>query len=279
MWHGRGNGRDHTRMARYSLEPVTREQAVAAKNAAFAKFRWPISLIAVGTLGLVIAGYNVVNDPGTEAFWVAAGICLAVVAAAMFWLKTLAKRWSYRITRRNTGLGWVIAIPAAFGAFVLIGWGSTEGLQALGVQIPRIVAIIILIVSIFAAMVVAAAYWGMTLLFKGDAEGLMPMCRTHHDGSWETIDGVVVTTAPGTVEIGLILAPGVEVKPAKVKRGEVLTDLPVRVLVPDTKFDLEGMKWALNQSGRTDVPLIERTPEGHRLLGYSNRWNETTASR
>ena len=53
----------------------------------------------------------------------------------------------------------------------------------------------------------------------------------------------------------------------------------MRVLVPDTKFDLEGMKWALNQSGRTDVPLIERTPEGHRLLGYSNRWNETTASR
>ena len=65
----------------------------------------------------------------------------------------------------------------------------------------------------------------------------------------------------------------------EVKRGEVLTDLPVRVLVPGTRFDLEGMKWALNQSGRTDVPLIERTPEGHRLLGYSNRWNETTASR
>lgn len=265
-------------MTRYSLEPITREQAVAAKDAAFAKFKWPITFIVVGTLGLVVAGYNVVTDPEAPAFWLAAGICLAVVAAAMLWLKALAKRWSYRITRRNTGIGWVIAIPAAFGAFALIGWGSTEGLQALGVQIPRVVAVIILVVSIFAAMVVAAVYWGATLLFKGDAEGLMPMCRTHHDGSWETIDGVVVTTGPGTVEIGLILAPGAEVKPARAKRREVLTDLPVRVLVPDTKFDLEGMKWALNQSGRTNVPLIERTPDGHKLLGYSNRWNEVTAS-
>lgn len=52
----------------------------------------------------------------------------------------------------------VFDIPAAFGAFVLTGWGLTEGLQALGVQIPRVVAVIILIVSIFAALVVAAVY-------------------------------------------------------------------------------------------------------------------------
>lgn len=263
-------------MAEYSLEPITREQAVAAKDAAFAKFKWPIALIGVSTLGLFIAGYNIVNDPGAQAFWLIAGICTAVAAAAVFRLKTLAKRWSYRITRRNTGLGWLIAIPAAFGTFALIGWGATTGLGALGVHIPRGVALIILAVSIFAAMVVAAVYWGATLLFKGDAEGLAPMCRTDHDGSWETIDAVVVTTAPGTVEIGLILAPAVKVTPAKKKRGEVLTDLPVRVLVPDTKFDLEGMKWALNQSGRTDVPLIERTPDGHKVLGYSNRWNEAS---
>ncbi|ORB50343.1 hypothetical protein BST43_22450 [Mycobacteroides saopaulense] len=266
-------------MAEYSLEPLTREQAIAAKERAFKKLNWPISFIGVSALGLFIAGYNVVNDPEAPAFWVASGICILVAAAGVLRLKTVAKRWSYRITRRNTGLGWLIAVPAALGTFALIGWGTTAGLQALGISIARIVGIIILAVSIFGAMVVAGLYWGATLLFKGDADGLFPMCKTEHDGSWDTIDGVVVTTAPGTVEIGLILAPGAEVKPAKNKPGEVLTDLPVRVLVPDTKFDLEAMKWALNQSGRTDVPLIERTPDGHQLLGYSNRWHEATATK
>ncbi|MBV0919274.1 hypothetical protein [Mycobacteroides chelonae] len=266
-------------MAEYSLEPVTREQAVAAKGAAFEKLKWPVIVIALSTVGLFIAGYNVVNDPEAQAFWVASGICVLVVAAGVFWLKTVAKRWSYRITRQNTGLGWLIAVPAALGTFALIGWGATTGLQALGISIARLVGVIILIVSIFAAMVVVGLYWGATLLFKGDADGLFPMCKTEHDGSWDTIDGVVVTTAPGTVEIGLILAPGVKVTPAKNKPGEILTDLPVRVLVPDNKFDLEAMKWALNQSGRNDVPLIERTPDGHQLLGYSNRWHEATATK
>lgn len=265
-------------MAEYSLEPVTREQALAAKTAAFKKLNWPISLIGVSTLGLFIAGYNIVNDPTAQAFWVASGICILVAAVGVLRLKTVAKQWSYRITRRNTGLGWLIAIPAALGTFALIGWGISAGLQALGIPIARAVGIIILAISILAAMVVAGLYWGATLLFKGDADGLFPMCKTGHDGSWDTIDGVVVTTAPGTVEIGLILAPGAEVTSAKNKPGEILTDLPLRVLVPDTKFDLEAMKWALNQSGRTDVPLIERTPDGHQLLGYSNRWHEAATS-
>lgn len=46
----------------------------------------------------------------------------------------------------------------------------------------------------------------------------------------------------------------------------MLTDLPFRIVVPRSKFDIERMVWVLNQSGRQDITLIERTADGDKVL-------------
>ncbi|MGV9712480.1 hypothetical protein ACWDTI_17660 [Gordonia sp. NPDC003424] len=89
---------------------------------------------------------------------------------------------------------------------------------------------------------------------------------------WINIESVVVTRGfdDGDVEIGVRPRPGVTVQAMMNLRGDVLTDLPLRTTVPRDMFDIDGLCWGVNLSGRHDIPIYERTDAGERLIYMSN---------
>ncbi|OBA78594.1 hypothetical protein A9W99_23270 [Mycobacterium sp. 1164966.3] len=156
-------------------------------------------------------------------------------------------RVRYRITAILSGLRLLALLGCA--ALVIWGLGAAQvisGRAAKGVIMAAVVGALLFHLS-------------TSTLFMGDCNGLMFRKTLAH---WDLVSQVVFTAGsrPGTVEIGTALRPGAKLNPMPVKDGQVLTDLPLRTVVPRGKFDIDRMRWVLNQSGRQDIPLVERSP-------------------
>ncbi|SDZ25557.1 hypothetical protein SAMN05216215_105449 [Saccharopolyspora shandongensis] len=103
------------------------------------------------------------------------------------------------------------------------------------------------------------------LAFKADAHGL---AFGPKKVVWAEI-GQLVTAAgarPGTVEIGVRPAPGASIAAGERIGDAALADLPAHAVVPAEEYSPDWLWWAVNRFGRTDVQLVERTPEGERAV-------------
>ncbi|OBJ74427.1 hypothetical protein [Mycobacterium sp. 1274756.6] len=268
---------------RYSLQPVSSEQAAAARAAAV-KPAAAASTVAFLTLIVaavaVVALWNVANDgkPMIGSGWLVLLVIAVAVSGLAGWASgILGKRVNYRITKRFGALGQLVAAPVGLlcGFAVLAGFGAflAPAMEALPGKDMIAFAVLGVSMAVFITPIVFVMV--KSILFEGN---------DNHVGGvkWDSIAGIIYTAGrePGTLEIGLRVRPGVEPEsilgkpatPHPVRPGQVLTDLPFRFVVPQRRFHLDGMKWLLNQSGRTDIALIERTPTGERLIGYANSW-------
>ncbi|MFW0796541.1 hypothetical protein AAFP30_22220 [Gordonia sp. CPCC 205515] len=52
--------------------------------------------------------------------------------------------------------------------------------------------------------------------------------------------------------------------------GETLIDLPMRVIVPERRFNQQKLLWAINLGGCTHIQVFDRTSGGDRLIYRSN---------
>ncbi|BBZ67960.1 hypothetical protein MINS_33890 [Mycolicibacterium insubricum] len=265
-------------MARYSLEPVTRAQAVAAKEKTSRWYKYPYVVVFAGGFAVMLGVYNIDLDPANTEAWVITAAGLLAAVAGAWWIWAVAQRTGYRITRPHSEFGWLLVGPAAVAAVSLVGWGLVELIKALGFEGSK-AGIAVIVAAIGTGVFVLKQYARWSTLFLGNADGLTFARDKDFAGGWNAVGKVIIARAnePGMVEIGVVPVPGVPVNPMPVRSDAVLGDLPARVSVPASKFDLDRLKWALNQSGCSDIPLLERKPSGDRLLGMSNRWHEPVA--
>lgn len=248
------------------MEPVTEQQASDNRARAYQRGKFPYLVNAFSVLvGLVALAY-LADGMGVE---VAAMFLLGAVAVgtlSSLYLGRVMQAAQYRIKRP----GWqLVGILAFVGGLVVI-WGLGEATMAIGLTWGRPLFVVIVVGVLIVAWVL---YARAVLLFEGSSLGVV---FPRYLAKWPNVAQVVFTAGsrPGTVEIGvrLVPQPNAPSDPMPVREGQLLTDLPARGVVPQRLFDLDRLRWVLNQSGRRDVALIERTPADERQLGYSNSW-------
>ncbi|MCH5645292.1 hypothetical protein [Gordonia sp. ABSL49_1] len=84
---------------------------------------------------------------------------------------------------------------------------------------------------------------------------------------WNEIAAIVFTRGddPRSFEVGVLVKPGANPPwstPMPVREGEVLTDLPLRVRVPRSKFSADRLAWAIDRFADPGTALVERTAMG-----------------
>ncbi|OHV03072.1 hypothetical protein [Mycobacterium talmoniae] len=248
----------------YSLQPVTHEQAVANMKSTEVPFKLLFMLSGMAGLVAVIAVSFLIADITAKPAWIALllGGGLSVVCAAG--ARSVMSRVRYRITVFLSGLR--LALTLGCAALVLWGLGALSVALDISWGRPLLVVIFYLVLG-WAAL----SHLATTTRFTGGSMGLgFPGSAV----TWDAVAQVVFAAGskPGTVEIGVRPRPDATLEPRPVRDGQLLTDLPCRTVVLARKFDVDAMRWVLNQSGRRDIALVERTPAGERLLGYANSW-------
>ncbi|GFG67501.1 hypothetical protein MKUB_49910 [Mycobacterium kubicae] len=237
----------------YPLQPISREQAIASWRKSSARAKKLFLLTAFGAIAVAVAIGFLFSDAAGAPAWIAlsvGGVAAAGGAAGLF---SAMRQVRYRITVFLSGLRLLLIIAVAVGAI----WaaGSAHLLSGRGARI-FIIAV---------AMGALTFHLSTSTLFIGDCNGLTFRKTLVH---WDCVSQVVITAGikPSTLEIGARSFYGVKLDPIPVREGQVLTDLPCRIVVPRSKFDIERMVWVLNQSGRQDITLIERTADGDKVL-------------
>jgi hypothetical protein len=251
----------------YSLQPTSREQTLARTQSA-KRHRALFALITLAGIAVIIGLSRFIDDVTPAIGWTLFAIGLGLTEAGLIGAHLALKKMRYSITigtiRREIGRAvTLISIPT-------FAWAIGIPLQSVRLELIRFGLVLLLALQ-------AVSISLNTTLFDGDAEGL----RFGRRGwllrrarvAWDDIVQVVFTTGrPGSIELGLRLRSTPPAKPMAVQPSEVLTDLPYRIVVPQKSFDLTGLKWLLNQSGRHDIALLHRTATGEQELGCSNNW-------
>lgn len=241
-----------------SLQPVSRAQAVANRQSAASRAFWLFLLAGLGGITAAVGISFAVADVTATPAWIASVIGVALALTGFAGCRSVMPRVRYRITPMLSSL----RLLAILGCAVLAIWG----LGAAQVISGRVAKSVIIAALLGAVMF----HLSTSTLFNGDCNGLMFRKTLVH---WDAVSQVVFTQGAKlkTTEIGLRLRPGAKVNPMPVTPGQVLVDLPLRIVVPRSKFDIERMRWVLNQSGRQDITLVERSPDGERVLAAANQ--------
>lgn len=83
---------------------------------------------------------------------------------------------------------------------------------------------------------------------------------------WSHVRAIVYTRAgaPGSVEVGVVATPDADLwsKPMPVRAGEVLTDLPMRVRIPDSKFSADRLAFTIARFAGPGTELVEQIDSG-----------------
>lgn len=208
-------------------------------------------LLAVGGITAAVGLGFVVADVTAAPAWIAVVIGGALATAGYVGGRNVMKQVRYRITVSFAGLWLLLVLAGAIAAIWLAG--SLNLISGLGGK--RLILVVVAAALVF--------YLSTSTLFNGDCFGLRfrkTLVR------WNHISQVVFTAGskPGTVEIGARLPPGAAQNPTPAKAGRLLTDLPFRTVVGKRKFDLDRLQWVLDQAGRQDITLVERTAAGAR---------------
>jgi hypothetical protein len=231
--------------------PISHAQAVADRESAARKSFWLAMLMTAGGVAFAAGVGFAAADVTAEPAWIALIVGGACAIAGGVGARTVMKRVRYRIAAEWAGL-WLLLISA--GVVGVIWAAGTMHLLP-----ERFVGRMILPIAVAAVVF----YLSTSTLFTGDCYGLR-FRRTLV--GWQHISQVVFTAGskPGTFEIGARVQAGAPQSSLPVKAGQVLTDLPFRTVVSQNRFDITRLCWVLDQSGRQDLKLVERTADGER---------------
>ncbi|MDT5139764.1 MAG: hypothetical protein QOD58_4026 [Mycobacterium sp.] len=237
----------------YPLRPVSREEATANCQKASARAKWLFMLTTFGAIGVAAAIGFVVSDVSAAPAWIALAIGGVAVAAGYAGLPGAMRDVRYRITVLLSSLRLVLILALAVVAIWAVG--SAHLIQG---RVAKTFIIVVLVGAL-------SFHLSTSTLFIGDCNGLTFRKMLVR---WDFVSQVVMTAGakPNTIEIGVRLVSGAKLESMPAKDAQVLTDLPFRTVVPHSKFDTDRMVWVLNQSGRQDIVLLERTGDGEKVL-------------
>ncbi|MCV7314878.1 hypothetical protein H7J77_04910 [Mycolicibacillus parakoreensis] len=247
----------------YSLQPVTRAEALARRRAAQTPYKSFLVMAALAGLTLLVALPYVITGRSATVAWTVVVVAAVVAVAAAVGARNAIRQMRYRIAVALAGLR-LLAIVV--GGVVMI-WAMGQLAHVVGLTWGWQALKLVLALAVVAGL---GYHLATSTLFIGDVAGLRFRATLVR---WKDISEVVIAAddARGTVEIG---AAGRDAPPTPmpVRDNEVLTDLPYRTVVRARSFSLDRLRWAMNQSGRDDIALVERIGDGERVLGHANRW-------
>lgn len=252
----------------HALQPATYQQAVAQRRSA-QRLKVLFAIFEIVGVVMVIGLSRLFDEIPATARWVLAATGVGLVVAGSIGADSATGKVRYRV--RIGRVRSAVARISALTGILACAW-------AIGLSLPdwRLNALRALLVVTVVAQSVAALK--QVTLLDGDCDGVRFRLRGNPfrrvGVGWGAISQVVFTAGSKgrTIEVGLRTRSPQAAIPLPPRRGEILTDLPYRVVVPQKSFDLRKVQWMLNQSGRRDVALVERTPAGERELGYANSW-------
>src|SRR5690625_2399506 len=227
----------------YSLQPVTRGQAVAHRRAAQTPYKSFLVLVALAGLTLLVALPYAITDPTATAAWIVVTVAAVLTVAATLGARNAIRQMRYRIAVALAGL-----------RLTAIGVGGVALIWAMG-QLARIVGLTwgwqaLKLVVVLAVVAGLGYHLATSTLFIGDVLGLRFRATL---ARWKDLTQVVIAAddARGTVEIG---AAGRDAPPTPmpVRDGEVLTDLPYRPVGRARSFSVDRLRWAM-KLGRAHV--------------------------
>ncbi|MGC4935217.1 hypothetical protein ACLQ3C_16220 [Gordonia sp. DT30] len=252
-------------MPGYSLTPVTHDYAVQTAGKAMQRGKFVLFFTLIAGLAAAVALGYLVDDITARPAWIALLIAGVICAGATVWSRHIMSGVRYRIGIPFGPLVLVGAVAAFLAVWAVVAF-VLETIGGDGSPLESVNRWL-LIVGLIA---VPTRYLTVSNRFTGNAFTLM-VRQTRVP--WTSVGAVVFTAGskPGTIEIGVRSNGPTGTSSLKTRKGELLTDLPYRVVVTQRSFDLDRLHWALNQSGRADIPLIERTPMGERVVLRSNQ--------
>ncbi|MGW0455931.1 hypothetical protein [Gordonia sputi] len=85
-----------------------------------------------------------------------------------------------------------------------------------------------------------------------------PAIRAWTQNDWDHVDAIVVAGADGQVHLGVRVRPGGNLPQYREGSGDILTDIPGRIVVDAARFNLSHLCWATNLTGRSGITIYER---------------------
>ncbi|MEV0055470.1 hypothetical protein AB0H34_33850 [Saccharopolyspora shandongensis] len=240
--------------------PFLNQNAIDDQNRTLKKADSTVSLVMLGAAVLLGIAPLLFAGPGSNAgFFVLIGAVLLVVGFVIVRARKKVQSTQYRIMKPGSSPRIAGKIVAAIAAFLAVSalMQAIDAPSALG--------------AVLFAGLIGVIVWLRNehekewLAFKADAHGL---AFGPTKVAWVEI-GQLVTAAgarPGTVEIGVRPAPGASIATGERIGDAALADLPAHAVVPAEEYSPDWLWWAVNRFGRTDVQLVERTPEGERAV-------------
>lgn len=250
-----------TAMSTQDPVPTSHDEAVVHAARGVRAARRTMLGALLPAIAAIAAVEILVRYPRSVVAWAVLVVAVAIAGALMLCANRFLGRIRYWVSTRHAPV-------------VLVAMLVLVGLTVLGVAViaavtgdDDIAGVMIGAITIGGVLIVLNVHTKMTNLLVMSAHGVIVRRRPL---PWSSVAAIVVTDHPDTVEIGIRATPTAMLSALPVRPEESLTDLPMRVMVPREKFDLDRVNWAVNQSGRTDVPILRRTVAGESVLRMSN---------
>lgn len=203
---------------------------------------------AAGAITALIAGTALFDEFGPGALVAVVG-GLAVLVAASLVAQRLRRTVRYRIDRPNSTVWLTVKVACLLGGLA----GAVAVASAVDApSLPRTVIVVVVVGALAGVVNAHTARW---TLFQVDATGLRLGRATVPWSAAARLD--LAGAAPGTVEIGVQLAPG-QVVGGTPAPGTVLVDLPVCTTVPATTVHVDHVRWAVREFGNPAIPVVVR---------------------
>ncbi|KXO95924.1 hypothetical protein [Tsukamurella pseudospumae] len=240
-----------------STAPVSHDAAVRSMRKA-AGVGKPVQLVSILAGIVAVVTLLFALDEGGPGAWSLAVIAAAVCVAAGFGSRTLLARARYHVTVSYAPL----RLAAKLVAGTVVFAGAAYLLDKAGLGVAARPLFIAGMVAVIGQHVASAT------LFQASAEDVRVRRSVV---PWGNVDAFVVAERGDTVEIGVRTRADAPADAMPTKDGEVLADLPYRVILPASAFDWSALHWAANQSGRSDIALVRRDAAGDTVAAWSNR--------
>lgn len=238
-------------------------QALAAKRAVAP---WRNGLTALSAVGSAAAVVGCVFHPWLAAPWVWLLVLGGLVCGAVGFVgaRAATARMRYQVMQSRPRFLLMMAVTPA--STLVIGWlygnvAATSGPWSTVVALLTPTALL----AMFATTLTTES------LFDGDADGVRFIMRglqwRHTRIPWADVEAIVLSSCarPDRLEISV-----------RTRSGSVPWERR-RVVVARNRVSLDGLGWAMNQSGRDDIALLSHTADGTSLLGYANAWARSIA--
>ncbi|ODR11710.1 hypothetical protein BHQ15_00480 [Mycolicibacillus koreensis] len=238
-------------------------QALAAKRAVIPR---RIGFIVLSAVGSATAVVGCVFHPRLAAPWVWLLVLGGLVCAAAGFVGARAATARMRYQVKQSRPRFVLMMAVMPASTLVISWLYGTVAAASG---PSSLAVALL--TPMALLAMFATTLNTESLFDGDADGVRFLMRglqwRRTRIPWDDVEAIVLSSCarPDRLEIAVRT------------RSDAVPWERRRIVVARKLVSLDGLGWAMNQSGRDDIALLSHTADGISLLGYSNAWARSIA--